>query len=214
MAENSKDDAAENGSAAAVGATGNPSNRLPCETITMPVDALERFVSSFERTARRWEYIVYPGIALVFCLMGYGFYLVYSLTYDIRMIADRFDPKMGVHMAHLTESMQTLTSSIEDMTVRVATISTNMETMNAKMDHLENMTPIAKDMAYISAQMKYLKQMEGIQTRVTTIAGEMSSMNTKIGTITADMGRMRWDMAQMNRNVSRPMNFMNSFMPW
>ena len=39
-------------------------------------------------------------------------------------------------------------------------------------------------------------------------------MNVHIKSMDYSMSRMGYDMSIMNSNVSRPMNFMNSFMPW
>jgi hypothetical protein len=39
-------------------------------------------------------------------------------------------------------------------------------------------------------------------------------MDRTIQSMTFSMAVMRDDMSVLNRNVSRPMHFMNSFMPW
>ena len=104
----------------------------PCETITLPVDALERFVDSFERSAKRWEYIAYPSLVVMIVLLAYGFFLIYSLTYDIRVIAERFDPEMGVHMTELAESMQEMNRSVESMTVRISAMSKHTDKMTGQ----------------------------------------------------------------------------------
>ncbi len=166
------------------GKTGDPPGQGPCETATIPIEALDRFVTAFERSARRWEMIVYPGLAALTMLMAYGFFLIYSLTSDIRMIAERFDPQMGHHMTRLTEHMDSLSKSVEAMNLQVATMTT----------HTAEMKAISKNMDKIGRQL--------------------AEVNGKMTYITTDMGRMRYDMTVMNGNISRPMGFMNSFMPW
>ncbi len=42
----------------------------------------------------------------------------------------------------------------------------------------------------------------------------VQDMNVHIKSMDYSMSRMGYDMSIMNSNVSRPMNFMNSFMPW
>ena len=42
----------------------------------------------------------------------------------------------------------------------------------------------------------------------------MESMDRAIQSLNFSTASMRDDMSIMNRNVSRPMHFMNSFMPW
>jgi len=179
----------------------------PCETVTLPVDALERFVNSFEKSARRWEFIAYPSLVVLVVLLAYGFFLIYSLTHDIRQIAERFDPKMSQHMAELTRTMDEMTKSVETMTVRVSAMAGHTGTMTAQMNNLETMSPLYKEMVSMNKKMTHLED-------VSEIRNQMVEMNNKMSFMTADMGRLRYDMSVMNRSVSRPMSFMNSFMPW
>jgi hypothetical protein len=39
-------------------------------------------------------------------------------------------------------------------------------------------------------------------------------MNQAIYLMAQSTDSMRWNMQTMNRNISRPMSMMNSFMPW
>ncbi len=186
---------------------GDADGDAPCETIALPVDALERFVVSFDRSAKRWEYIAYPSLVVMIVLLAYGFFLIYSLTHDIRLIAERFDPQMGKHMTALAVSMQEMNNSVENMTTRISAMADHTDQMTGQMTHLETMTPLHTQMVEMNKKMDYLKEM-------TEIKRQMVEMNGKISYMTADMGRLRYDMSMMNRSVSRPMSFMNSFMPW
>ncbi len=58
---------------------------------------LSDFAKSFDKSARRWELIVYPSLFAFIILAMYGFFLIYSLTQDIRTMASSIDPKMGEH---------------------------------------------------------------------------------------------------------------------
>ncbi|MCW2310159.1 hypothetical protein [Rhodobium gokarnense] len=179
----------------------------PCRTVTMPVHALERFVSSFERSARRWEFIAYPALLCMVVLLAYGFFLIYSLTHDIRQIAERFDPDMGVHMTELAKSMEEMTKTMDAMTIRVSAMAGHTDKMTGQMANLDTMRPLYEQMVAMNKKMEHIKEM-------TQIRQELVQMNGKMSYMTADMGRMRHDMAVMNQSVSRPMSFMNSFMPW
>lgn len=179
----------------------------PCETITLPVDALERFVDSFDRSAKRWEFIAYPSLVVMIVLLAYGFFLIYSLTHDIRVIAERFDPQMGKHMTALADSMGEMNRSVESMTLRISAMAEHTSQMTGQMTNLETMPPLHKQIIAMNKKMDYLKEMSEIKR-------QMVEMNGKISFMTADMGRLRYDMSMMNRSVSRPMSFMNSFMPW
>lgn len=45
---------------------------------------LERFLCVIERSARQWQIIVYPSMVAFIVLAAFGFYLIYSLTGDVR----------------------------------------------------------------------------------------------------------------------------------
>jgi len=183
-------------------------------SVAVTLTAAEQFFKSFERAARRWEMIIYPGMIALMLLLAYGFYLVFSLSQDMQRIAEKFDPQMGMHMSVLANHMAKLSGNIHDMsdnisvmTVHVRAMSGNLEAVNAKMDYIRNMKNISVKMTEMNRQMKYLKHMQAIDL-------QMASMDKKIGVMTANITRMRYDMGTMNRNVSRPLSVMNSMFPF
>ncbi len=147
----------------------------------------ERFLSVFERSARRWEMIVYPSMFAFTLLAGYGFFLIYSLTSDMKTIASSLDPNMGFHMSSFDESMQSITSNVGSMTSRVEDMSLEMNAISRKMNNLSSMNPI--------------------QT-------QLENINHSVGLMSRNFDLMRRDMATMNRSISKPMSMINSFMPW
>ncbi len=151
---------------------------------------ITRFLDTFERSARRWEMVVYPAMFAFIILAGYGFFLIYSLTDNMNTIAQSFDPKMAQHMEILSRNMQEMTDNIAMMTDQVHNMSTEMKMISGQMSYLSSMRPIAEQMA----QMDYSIQ--------------RMSNNFEI---------MRYDMSSMNRNIhdiSRPMNLIDKFVPW
>lgn len=154
----------------------------------------DRFCKAFERASRRWERIVYPGIALVLVLAMLGFYHIQTLSTDMRMIAQRIDPNMDVHMQRLADSVETLT-------VRVSEMSTTMNAMS------QNVATMSKDMSAMNQQMVHLGRLQSIETQMHHINGNMSVM-------LGQMDSMRMNFTSMNRSISKPMGFVNSFMPW
>jgi uncharacterized protein YoxC len=91
-------------------------------------EQVERFVQHFERSARRWEVIVYPAMFAFVVLAGYGFFLIYSLTSSIATIATGFEP--------MTQHMSTMSSSMVTMTKQVTLMSKNMDDMAVKLNTL------------------------------------------------------------------------------
>lgn len=81
---------------------------------------------------------------------------------------------------------------------------------------------LTKDISTVSTEMVNMSNnMQTISTDVhlmTQIMQEQSihiaEMNKNMRNMTVSMNQMRYDISIMNSNVSRPMNFMNSFAPW
>lgn len=150
-------------------------------------DAMERFLITFERSARRWEYVVYPALFAFIVLAGYGFFLIYSLTSDMNRIAAAIDPNMGRHLAHMTQSMDHMSQNLDAMTLQVGNMTDRVEQMATRMEALDNMEPM-------------LVEINKLERSVQSMA-----VNTHL---------MRHDMGNMSSSVSRPMSVMNSMMPW
>ncbi len=183
-------------------------------SVAVTLTAAEQFFRSFERAARRWEMIIYPGMVALMLLLAYGFYLVFSLSQDMQRIAEKFDPNMGLHMSVLANHMQKLSGNIREMsgnintmTIHVRSMSGNLEAVNAKMDYIRNMKNISVKMTDMSRQMKYMRHMQAIDL-------QMASMNKKMGVLTANVSGMHLDLNNMNRNVSRPLSVMNNMFPF
>ena len=150
-------------------------------------ESMERFLQSFERSARRWEIVVYPALFAFIILAAYGFFLVYSLTHDMRVMAQAIDPRMGEHMTQLAESVQQLSSTVTDMNTRVDTIATEMVSMSKKMNALGTMEPM----------LMHLDRMDQAMHGIV---------------VSTDM--MRQDISVLSRNISRPLSNINQMMPW
>lgn len=71
-----------------------------------------------------------------------------------------------------------------------------------------HMEAIAKDMRQVSQNMVLITQTVDAQSVA------MRDMALHMRNMSIAMGQMRYDISVMNHNVSRPMSFMNSFMPW
>lgn len=154
-------------------------------------DAVERLAITFERSAKRWEFVAYPAVVIFTLLAIYGFYQIYSVSRELRLLAEQLRPQMGEQMTQLTDSMNTLTANIAQM-------SRNIDAMNGKIASMSiDTSTIAKHMG-----------------RLENIDRQMGTMNQAVQSMAMHTDMMRWNMATMNRSISKPMNFMNSFMPW
>ena len=81
-----------------------------------------------------------------------------------------------------------------------------------------NMQSISDNVGQMSANVRTMAVgVESISRDVSTLEPMLTSMETMdeaIRSITFSTANMRDDMAIMNRSISRPMSFMNGFMPW
>ena len=72
----------------------------------------------------------------------------------------------------------------------------------------ESMVEISRNMDTVSRNMVVMTQVANDQSLT------MQQMAHNMKGINFYMGQMRYDLSIMNQNVSRPMSFMNSFLPW
>lgn len=149
--------------------------------------SFERLSEAFETSARRWELIVYPSLFGFILLAGYGFFLIYSLTRDIHYLAISVDSNMTV----MASNFQAVSDNMNHLSANIRVIASNMGEINDKISTLEPML-----------------------TSIDSMDQTMDSLDRAINSITHTTYNMRNDMANINQNVSRPMSFLNTFMPW
>ena len=155
-------------------------------------DSMDRFVRSFEKSARRWELIIYPAMLAFVILAAYGFFLIYTLSKDIHFLASSMDPELGKNLSNMSESVNYLSENMSTMTRRIYHMSESMETMADRMGAMEHMGPMLVNMYGINFSAE--------------------SMNQKMHTISRSMDAMSHDMGGVNDSM-RPMGRMNDLMP-
>ncbi len=174
--------------------------------------ALDRFARSFETSARRWELVVYPALFAFIILAGYGFFLIYSLTQDMHVLAKNVDANMTDNMSSMSENISTLALHIAAMTDRMNEMSLNLESID------DNTTTMNDYMGQINIELSdislKLNTMEPMLVNMAGMHKHMQAMDRAMHAMTASTGIMSRDMSIMNQNVSRPMSMMNSIMPW
>jgi methyl-accepting chemotaxis protein len=81
-----------------------------------------------------------------------------------------------------------------------------------------NMQSMSDNVGQMSANVRTMAvSVESISRDVSTLEPMLTSMEAidqSVQAMTLTTGTMSSDMAVMNRSISRPMNFMNWFMPW
>jgi uncharacterized protein YoxC len=152
---------------------------------------MERFVQSFQQSAKRWEYVVYPALFAFSILAAYGFFLIYSLTSDMGTIARSMDSEMWAHMESMSQNMSELSDQFSIMTKTMTDVSEKLNTlepMASSMNHMKN-------------------SIDGMNGSMRQLAITTENMHV-------DMNMMRADMSGLNQNISRPLQFFNSYTPW
>ncbi|MEK7990071.1 MAG: hypothetical protein VSS52_003630 [Thiotrichaceae bacterium] len=191
---------------------------------------MEQFVNSFQQSAKRWEGIVYPALFAFALLAAYGFFLIYSLTGDMRSIARSIDPEMAEHMASMSQNIGDLSKQISMMTLTMNDISLKLDTLPPMLKYMGYMEQAMVRMdesitgmdSSITRMDESMARMDGAINRMD---GSMSTINVSVENMTETMHtmsisteQMRLDVAKMSYglgSLSRPMSFVNGFpMPW
>jgi len=190
--------------------SGGGTNALPPNTVmecgaAISTSQMAQFVQSFQQSTRRWEFIVYPALFAFVVLAGYGFFLIYSLTGNMTIIARAIDPDMGIHMKGMTRNIGELSHQVEIMT-------TTMHEISSKLNTLE---PMLQEMNQISQDMDSMKNnLVNMDASVANMHQSIGNMDQSLRAITATTDTMRTDMGQMSHTYGRPMSFFNNYMPW
>ena len=103
-------------------------------------------------------------------------------------------------------------SLAKDVHYMAISIDTNMTVLAS------NMQSMSDNVSLMSGNVRLMAtSVESMAADVTTLKPMMNSMeslNQSIRLMTQTTGNMSNDMGNLNRSISRPMGFMNSFMPW
>ena len=79
----------------------------------------------------------------------------------------------------------------------------------------DNMVHMTHDMQSISTQMSAISKNMVLMTQtVDSQSASMKEMTYHMRGMNLSMNQMRYDFSVLNNSVSRPMSFMNTFMPW
>lgn len=79
----------------------------------------------------------------------------------------------------------------------------------------EDASRIANNMEHISVQMNSISKNMVVMTQtVDSQSASMQEMVYHMRGMNMSMNQMRYDFSILNNSVSRPMSFMNDFMPW
>ena len=149
---------------------------------------LENELQEFEKKAddatKRMKLLVYPAMIAFFVLSAFGFYLIFSLTSDVKRMADTF-----VHMnGSIEKNMDSITGTMTHMSSNMDSLVGSTKNMSGNINEMTNSTA--------------------------DIVNSMGGMRAATYDMAASTNNMQRDIWSMNKNISTPLSFMNSFLPW
>ena len=162
---------------------------------------IERMLRQMERSSRRWEKMVFPALIAFILLAGYGFFLVYSVTRDMAIIAQTIDVDFREDVTHIR-------NDISDMVAQVEFMQETMAAISVKMDPLQDMSPLL-------AEIRQLDDTIGeISGSVSSMDRSVVSMNRSMGNLDDSMYLMGRDVDDMNDSFGSPTKMFSRMMPW
>ncbi|EGV33738.1 hypothetical protein ThidrDRAFT_0427 [Thiorhodococcus drewsii AZ1] len=103
-------------------------------------------------------------------------------------------------------------SLAKDVHYLAISVDTNMTVLASNMQSIsDNMAQMSSDMRTMSVSVD---SMARDVNALEPMLASMQNMDRSMQNMTASTSSMRRDMAVMNQSISRPMQFMNGFMPW
>jgi len=162
---------------------------------------IERMLRQMERSSRRWEKMVFPTLIAFILLAGYGFFMVYSMTRDMSIIAQTIEIDFRQDVVHIRNDIGTMVDQVEKM-------QETMANMSVKMDPLQDFGPLL-------AEIKELDDSVGrISGSVDNMDESVVSMNNSMNNLDDSMYYMGRDVGDMNDSFSSPTKMFKRMMPW
>lgn len=162
---------------------------------------IERMLRQMERGSRRWEKMVFPTLIAFILLAGYGFFLVYSVTRDMSIIAQTIEEDFRGDVLHIRNDISKMVENVDKMQHTIASIS-------VKIEPLQEMGPLL-------AEIKNLDEsVNEISSSVNSMDQSVVSMNNSMGNLDDSMYNMGRDVDDMNDSFSSPTKMMRRMVPW
>lgn len=155
---------------------------------------LADFAREFQTATRRWERIAWPAMTVFALLAISGFWLIFSITEDMHVMAKNIDPQMSQHLGDMSWNIATLTQSIKHMDANISGLRADISEMNNHMAQMDSSIGI-------------------MQPDIQMMSKNISIMSQSVHAMTWNTGVMSEDMSRLNRNIGKPMRFMNNFLP-
>ncbi len=194
---------------------------------------LSQFFKAFDKSVGRWERMIYPAI-IIFGLLGLsGFYLIYHVTKDMHIMAQNVDPNMESNLGAMSGHIEKLSKNIATMTSQITVLVSKIENMDNHIAHMDtNIGGITSTLNHMGGNIDLMtKNLTSMTDNISLMTGNIATMSENFVTLDRSVNVMTGNLVEMNRSMkimtsntgvmshdinkaSRPMNMMNSFMPW
>lgn len=130
------------------------------DALSRPQDmaaCMDKFATSFEASARRWELVVYPSLLAFIVLAAYGFFLIYTLTNDVSRVAHSMETIVAT-MNELATDMNTVSHNVTDISDNLGTIAVDVNDESETMRHMVvHMGNINKTMGVMTVPIYHMR---------------------------------------------------------
>jgi len=179
----------------------------------------------------RWRYAVFPAMIAFIILASFGFYLIYgilqhmqSISKDIHRMTSLMEATVPVISHDISElnktmitSMPSIKSSVSDMSKSTQSMTTSItglnETISTSMPSLQsNVSDMSKSTQSMATDITELNKT--ITVSVPSIQSDVSDMTKSTQSMAISTSHLDRSTYELNRSISRPMDFMNNMMPF
>jgi len=152
------------------------------------VQELERELRDFEKKSegnnKTMQMLVYPAMFAFIILAAYGFYLIQSLSSDVH--------KMSKTMASMADSVS---KNMDSISGTMSGMSTHMNKLVATTQHMSG-------------------DIGSMNTNTNAMVNSIGGLKSATYDMAASTNNMQRDMWSLNQSISKPLGFMNNFLPW
>ncbi len=185
-------------------------------------EVLGALVTSLVQGNRRWQLVIFPSLFAFVLLASYGFFLIYSLVEDVDKMANSVYLNLGFmseRMGQVSQNLDVLTGSVRDISVNLDDLTGTVTAMNASVvgisGQMRTLPPMLDAMRDVNDRIASMdRSMSSLDTRIGGMSASVESMNHQMAAMTAATQHISGNVSGLNQNIGRPMNFMNSIMPW
>lgn len=96
-------------------------------------------VTTISQGIRRWEKVIFPMMMGFIILAGYGFFLIYHLTYDIGMMSNnmaQMTMTVDKNMNIIAQELRVIQKEMKTMTSEIVSIDDRLSHINDSMSHI------------------------------------------------------------------------------